>query len=400
MGHRPPHRSPGPRRPSARPTSGHRDPSPGPASTASARQQWAMLPAPSVAVPLRRTVRARSAGRAADQTVSRAWTGRGASRSRPPQEGQLQQHGEAGHRAAGPLDQIQRRLGGAAGGQHVVDHQHPVPGGERVLRAPPGWPRRTPGRRRPSSAGAGQLAGLAHRHHPQPGRVRDGGGDHEPARLDAGHDVEASPARGIRRSRRSPRGTPSPSANSGIRSLNTMPGLGKVRHVQHPAGDQPGDLRAAVSRVPRCCRVSVTAGRFPSARRRRPARCSHSMAGRRRRRFRRVGPVRSAPLARRRAGCRRHRWAAAPGAGRRAWPAGRAPTFGRGCRPAPADSGSTGSSAAVVAGRRRAAPRGVDLAPGRSRPRRASTRLVCALIRGLAGSSARTSTGVASRIEE
>src|SRR6185312_3661 len=96
------------------------------------RQQRAMLPA--------RTVPCRSAGRSArappDGPGSNGQQGMDRARRQPlprAQEADLQQNGEARDRPAGPLDEVQRRLGGAAGSQHVVDDQHPVAGGEGVL---------------------------------------------------------------------------------------------------------------------------------------------------------------------------------------------------------------------------------------------------------------------------
>src|SRR6478672_627329 len=44
----------------------------------------------------------------------------------PVQERQVHQHGESVHDAAAALDQLTGPVGGAAGGQHVVDEQHPV----------------------------------------------------------------------------------------------------------------------------------------------------------------------------------------------------------------------------------------------------------------------------------
>ena len=57
------------------------------------------------------------------------WTTRGPSRSRPPQEAELEPaRRERDHLGARPLEQVARSRGGAAGGEDVVDDQDPVPG--------------------------------------------------------------------------------------------------------------------------------------------------------------------------------------------------------------------------------------------------------------------------------
>src|SRR5262245_16654095 len=49
------------------------------------------------------------------------------------QEGQLQQYGQSDDLASGAGDELGGGLGGTAGGQHVVDDQHPLARCERVL---------------------------------------------------------------------------------------------------------------------------------------------------------------------------------------------------------------------------------------------------------------------------
>ena len=222
-----------------------------------------------------RTVRRPGRSRAAAQTVSRAWTGRGASRSPAAEEAQLQQHGEAGDRAAGPLDQVQRRLGGAAGGQHVVDHQHPVPGGERVLVHLEGRLavlQRVGGRVGRPGAACRPCA-------PAPRRPR-------------------SRTRRPRRSRtRAPRCRPPRRTTSrpwyatipSITSRNDV-AVGEQRHqvLEHDAGLAGSPARPAPGwppagpppgrcpRAHRCC-GSPSRRSAPFDARRRPARCSHSM---------------------------------------------------------------------------------------------------------------------------
>ena len=144
-------------------------------------------------------------------TVNNAWTSRPASRLRPfrnPSSSNTQRPATIPPACS---TRPECRLRRAARGEHVVDHEHPVPGHEGVgvhLEGRLAVFQRV--RRR--DGGSGQLAGLAYGDHADPRRVRHGGRDHEAARLDAGDDVEGRAHRpGPDRSsqcRRSAHGTP------------------------------------------------------------------------------------------------------------------------------------------------------------------------------------------------
>ena len=229
-----------------------------------------------------------------DQTVSSAWTVRGASRSPAAEEPQLQQHREAGDRAAGPLDQVQRRRRGAAGGQHVVDHQHPLAGRERVLvHLQGGLAVLQRVRRRVAPPGAAcRPCGPAP---PLAGGVRDRGGDRNP-RASMPATTSNEPRRGAPTiASIDLRGTPAPSANSGVRSLKTMPGLGKSGTSSDLARPPASAISAAA--VARARRASSTRHRRlraagPVCHRRRAAPAARAQrrlpAGRLRRRPRRA----------------------------------------------------------------------------------------------------------------
>ena len=77
------------------------------------------------------------------------------SRGRPAEEAQLHQDGDARDLGARPADELDRRLGGAAGGQDVVDDERPGRRRSGPRRAPRSRPSRTPGRR----PGRGSLRG-------------------------------------------------------------------------------------------------------------------------------------------------------------------------------------------------------------------------------------------------
>src|SRR5216684_1857649 len=104
------------------------------------------------------------------------------------QEGQLEQHGEAGHLRAGAPHQIGRGPGGAPGGQDVVDDQDAIGRFEGVGK-------HLDGRGAVfelvvlRERGAGQLALLADRHEARAEAAGHRGGEDEAARLDARHLV-------------------------------------------------------------------------------------------------------------------------------------------------------------------------------------------------------------------
>src|SRR5215218_669941 len=111
----------------------------------------------------------------------------------PVQEAELDEGGDADDLAAEPFDQPGGRPGGAAGGEHVVDDQHPLAGDDRVGVELKG-------------GGAvlqrvllglhlvGQLAGLADGHEAGAEVVGDRRGEDEAARLDADHLVDVAAA--------------------------------------------------------------------------------------------------------------------------------------------------------------------------------------------------------------
>ena len=195
--------------------------------------------------------------RSSAQTVSRAWTGRPEARRAPAVQERRAPAAPTRPEPlpAGPLDQVQRGLGGAAGGEHVVDDQDPLARREGVLAAPPGSPRRTPGRRRPRAPPGAACRPCARHHARRRSRTRPP----RPARTRA---PRCPPPRRTRRrscatiASMTPRNA-SPSANSGIRSLNTMPGLGKSgtsrtcrRRAPRLAGPLSPWLRSLVTGTP------------------------------------------------------------------------------------------------------------------------------------------------------
>ena len=109
---------------------------------------------------------------------------------------------DAGGRAAARLDELPGRDDGAAGGEHVVDHQHPLPRRDARRGAPRGSPRRTPGRRTPRGSRAGSLPALRTGTKPMPSASATGRGEDEAAGLHADdlvdHDVAVVVATGRR----------------------------------------------------------------------------------------------------------------------------------------------------------------------------------------------------------
>ncbi|MPM19014.1 hypothetical protein SDC9_65432 [bioreactor metagenome] len=105
------------------------------------------------------------------------------------QEGQLHQHRDVHQLGPEPVDQARGRGEGAAGGQHVVDHQHPGTGPDRVG---------VDGQRLGAVLQVvadlvrlgGQLAGLADRHETGPQGDRHRGADDEATGLHADHHVD------------------------------------------------------------------------------------------------------------------------------------------------------------------------------------------------------------------
>src|SRR5690606_11364251 len=84
------------------------------------------------------------------------------------------------------------------------------------------------------------------RYHAGAGRVRDGRGEHEAARLDAGHDVEAGRAlRGDHRVHDPPERRAVGQQRADVLEHHAV--LREVGHVDHVLGHQGGDLRAAVA---------------------------------------------------------------------------------------------------------------------------------------------------------
>ena len=132
--------------------------------------------------------------------------------------------------AAALLDQPDRRGHGAAGGEDVVDEQHPLPRLDRVLVQLEGGLAVLEGVRH----GVGlprQLARLPDRDEPASELQRDRRRQDEPARLHSDDLVDDHGAR-CRRGRRAASASmttanPSWSASSGLMSLNTTPGSGK-----------------------------------------------------------------------------------------------------------------------------------------------------------------------------
>src|SRR5581483_6169319 len=108
----------------------------------------------------------------------------------PAQEGELDDEPAADDLSAAAGDQLERRRRRAAGGEQVVDQEHAMLRPERVAVDL----ERVATVLELVARGVGlvrQLARLAHDGHPGAERVR-GGGDDEPARLDAEHHVRAA----------------------------------------------------------------------------------------------------------------------------------------------------------------------------------------------------------------
>src|SRR3954452_1331199 len=115
----------------------------------------------------------------------------------PAQVLQLDDEPHAHHLATQALHEPDRSRGGAARGQHVVHHEHPLTGKhtvavdlqaigavlELVLLA---------------GHGPGELAGLAHGHEGGAAAVGDGGGHDEAARLDADHTIDGDAGEVVR----------------------------------------------------------------------------------------------------------------------------------------------------------------------------------------------------------
>ena len=142
------------------------------------------------------------------------------------EEGQLQQHGDAGHLGAQPAHQLGGRDRGAAGGQHVVDDQDPGPGRQRVGVQGQRSPRRTRGRRRPRRWPAAACPACAPARSRRPSASATGGPKRKPRASSADDGVDA--AGGTRRpARATAAARPSAEASSGVTSLNVTPGRGK-----------------------------------------------------------------------------------------------------------------------------------------------------------------------------
>ena len=142
--------------------------------------------------------------------------------------------------AAGRLDQIGRRAQRAAGGQHVVDEEHPLARRAR-LPAPRSRPCRTRARTRCRWSAAATCRPCA----PAPGRSRAGprarrrAGSRAPRCRRPGRSARA--ARPRRSARRSTAANAAPSASSGVMSLKTIPGLREVRHVAQQRRDRSAE---------------------------------------------------------------------------------------------------------------------------------------------------------------
>ena len=177
-----------------------------------ARERSSRAARSSATIWLRRPARARprrstAPGEAALSTAGRRAPAMPRQLAAAVQRDELDQERQRVHFAAEPLDQIGGRARRAAGGEQVVDDQHPLPLLHRVVvdLERVGAVLEVVGR---ADAGRRQLARLAHRREAGADPVGDGGAEDEAAALDADDEVDALILERQRRGCRSPRESP------------------------------------------------------------------------------------------------------------------------------------------------------------------------------------------------
>ena len=192
----------------------------------------------------------------------------------PAEVGQLDHHRHRDDDPAEGLDELDAGGQRAAGGQDVVDDEHPLArpqrvgvqleGGRSVLEGVVGRDR-----------GPGQLAGLAHRDDADAGPDRHGRGEQEAARLHADHDVEARPT--VPRDRRGARVAVLRSGQS-LDHATEADRVGEDRRQvaeEHPGRREVGDVDGETGEelVERLRRRSLGHRRLVEPVRRLPGRC-------------------------------------------------------------------------------------------------------------------------------